>query len=1344
MAVFNEVLNISINVGEFATEMKKVEQIYANSLRNMPNLADMGQVAAASSFSQAAKQISEAAVSIESHVAEMASDVERAMERVGTSARVAGPKVAEGLAPIKAATKGVEVSVENMERGFITAMNRIPGRMAVIFALGAAMKVIESPFKFLEEGFKQLAESSIEFKEVNGSLQDTLSILEQISAKPFFDAILTGMKNLNTWLKENKGSVELFAHSLSDMAASAMSSFGRQAVDAFSPVHAVLMAALDTLSSFTLGIAVASNTLEVLFKLMFQPDKALDSIRNYGKELARLYKDSANARAAEVGAKAPFETGNLEEGIISENQKKNLRELIADHKVAMQTIKENKQKSLDDISVLVAQHVISDSDAEIEKVKATEEAKKKIKEEYAHVAAALPSDKGILMLPKDMASERAELQNLRKETMGGGGPNSPMGSIMSEERTALIKGEKDKDEIRKAAYEKEEKDVADHYQKLIAAAKDNASRHRETYLQAFAEEDAAEQVRHAGQLKAIKDMTAGMPGGVAPKGSKEDIAQIAATEAEERKHADWQDARARKEEDAQAQTLVYAAKIVSEQNKAKTAQDEIGIAQAKLIGDKQTEVVLGQQRLRDIVDEAQAALDLAEAQAAAASKAGGPGAAEAEAVATQKRAVLAIAQETADRGEITLQTTLSNLAHTRAEEVLKIKLATDETVMSDAKSAGSKTEQASANKDILQDELRIAQEALAVADNNRKIAVSQDDIAKRDAERAIALERVNNLTVQLGKASGTGINSEIVANVREQLSMQQAVAQTNVEQAKLTGLKHLELAANKQLMVTKLQELELTRNLAALELSKGQAKLPGETDEKQKERIASLERQLREAQAAVNVGRGSLLNQELTPLGSNAQQLSAQGLQSGVPQGLWDNLKKKIDEFTGIEDLNAKLKAIDVQEFGDAINGIPPTITATQAALERFGAVLDTVANSKLSKDVNKIAGSFTSGFQSGGVAGGLMAAGEEAASMIPVVGPLISDAMKIVTSLFAKSIQNMVNDINAQIQAINQQAQLKQIGIAQQIKELQAEEQSAIQQLGGKKKASDQLKAILKQLDAEIAQLQFQAQQTILQFNNLVSAGSLGNMTGIMSSWAATWEQINQQVEQYVQAGGSMATAAEYMNQQLTIQRQQLQDQMNQGNQTAISDALQLNTLEQQKVQMMKDEAATEFGLLNSDSVERRTANAVKVGTELTKQRAQFAQQITDLNNQISLGQQKVAIEGKVFDINKSIAQLQKDSNALTLASLNEQLLKYQDMAKLLASTSGLNYSPSSINPQWGLGGTQAPIPGEPSVAGPVINGGINVYVSGSVTADNAASLGDEIARSIRSNHAIFGALTH
>ena len=183
-AVFNEVLKISIDTASFAASMKEVEQIYAQSLQNMPNLSDMGSLAAANQFSAAARQISDAAASIESHVAEMSSDVEAAMDRVGTSAAKGGAAAAEGLEQIPKAASRATVSIENMVSGLATAMNRIPGRMAVIFALKVALELLKAPFEFLAEGFKNLAEQSADFKTTANDLTNAWSKFQSVAAKP--------------------------------------------------------------------------------------------------------------------------------------------------------------------------------------------------------------------------------------------------------------------------------------------------------------------------------------------------------------------------------------------------------------------------------------------------------------------------------------------------------------------------------------------------------------------------------------------------------------------------------------------------------------------------------------------------------------------------------------------------------------------------------------------------------------------------------------------------------------------------------------------------------------------------------------------------------------------------------------------------------------------------------------------------------------------------------------------------------------------------------------------------------------------------------------------------------
>jgi hypothetical protein len=212
-------------------------------------------------------------------------------------------------------------------------------------------------------------------------------------------------------------------------------------------------------------------------------------------------------------------------------------------------------------------------------------------------------------------------------------------------------------------------------------------------------------------------------------------------------------------------------------------------------------------------------------------------------------------------------------------------------------------------------------------------------------------------------------------------------------------------------------------------------------------------------------------------------------------------------------------------------------------------------------------------------------------------------------------------------------------------------------------------------------------------------------------------------------------------MNQQLQAQQQALTNQLNSGNQTAISDALQLNQLEQQKVDMMKQEYATEFQMQNSDSVARNTASAVQTGVALTNQRNQFALQMQTMNQQIALEQGRVAAESQVFDLNQSIAALQNEQNALNIAALNQQLLSYQEMQKIIAATNGMVFTPGSINPGAGLNGTQAPIPGMPNVNGTsgATIGTVNITVAGDVTTANATSLASQIANNILSGRTSF-----
>jgi hypothetical protein len=166
--------------------------------------------------------------------------------------------------------------------------------------------------------------------------------------------------------------------------------------------------------------------------------------------------------------------------------------------------------------------------------------------------------------------------------------------------------------------------------------------------------------------------------------------------------------------------------------------------------------------------------------------------------------------------------------------------------------------------------------------------------------------------------------------------------------------------------------------------------------------------------------------------------------------------------------------------------------------------------------------------------------------------------------------------------------------------------------------------------------------------------------------------------------------------------------DALNQGYQTAIGDAINLNNLIQQRMQMEQQEATSEFGLINGDALERRGTKAITEGTQLQQQKAQFQQQLDNLNSTIDLTQQKVNLEGQIFNIAMSTTQLQQTSNALQIQQLQEQLVILQGQKQIYDGIT------MGSNGQYGMSQTLMNQIG-------VIN--INVTPGGTAGDDSAAS---------------------
>lgn len=293
-----------------------------------------------------------------------------------------------------------------------------------------------------------------------------------------------------------------------------------------------------------------------------------------------------------------------------------------------------------------------------------------------------------------------------------------------------------------------------------------------------------------------------------------------------------------------------------------------------------------------------------------------------------------------------------------------------------------------------------------------------------------------------------------------------------------------------------------------------------------------------------------------------------------------------------------------------------------------------------------------------GGIVSSLGTALGKAFSSAPVIGGLLSAAGTLFTSIssiFTQEATEIAETITKNLQNINNAYTDQTATLIQTLQAVQAQRQDAINQLSGQKGGQDELNKLLPQMDQEIAQLQLQIKQAKINFENSLQDLQLNNTA--LSGAFDKWQQINKQVQDYLSAGGSVTNANKLISDSLEQMKVAAGDALNQGYQQAISDAENLNNLIQQRMQMERQEAETEFNTINGDALERRGTKAINEGTQLQQEKAQYQQQIESLNSQIDLTQQKVNLEGQIFNIAMSTSQLMETSNALQIQQLQEQL---------------------------------------------------------------------------------------
>lgn len=548
-----------------------------------------------------------------------------------------------------------------------------------------------------------------------------------------------------------------------------------------------------------------------------------------------------------------------------------------------------------------------------------------------------------------------------------------------------------------------------------------------------------------------------------------------------------------------------------------------------------------------------------------------------------------------------------------------------------------------------------------------------------------ALDQAHQAAGHLTALSGAGAQ-----DVQDQQSRQLQLSQaTSANEAKTALLSLSDSTAGYAVNLDELnaiqrEDLALKTQEIALQLAQAEAK---NKDSQETKTLTANLAELNAQQVKLVAGQvSSILGRTNVPQGVNQVQATAT-----AQNALNENQNAGDKAFLAGDDsgtaaldqqfqsLTAVLQALTpsmsnaISAFSQKLLGfnLPAAWKDATTTTDKFTVGLDAAAGAL--KNLPGLINSIEQGMQQGGVLGGVGAGLSGIAGTVGAFNPLagaitgaIGGIATLIGGIFTAQAKEIANNIKTAFAATVQAFQDGTSTLVQTIAGIQTERDNAVSQLSGQKGGKEQLDTLLPQLDQEIAQLKQQQLDLINNFNQSVNVLQLQSTT--LSAIETQWQGINKQVTDYINAGGDAATAQRFLS--LSLQQIQIstQDQLNQANQTAISDAQNLNSLLLQRTNLETSFAQQQFQLTNQDSLERLQDGSVARGQQLAIQQQQYDLQLADLNNQISLTTQKVTLESQVFDIATSTAALNLQSNTLTIAALNEQILQWKAMQQIIA----------------------------------------------------------------------------
>lgn len=342
-------------------------------------------------------------------------------------------------------------------------------------------------------------------------------------------------------------------------------------------------------------------------------------------------------------------------------------------------------------------------------------------------------------------------------------------------------------------------------------------------------------------------------------------------------------------------------------------------------------------------------------------------------------------------------------------------------------------------------------------------------------------------------------------------------------------------------------------------------------------------------------------------------------------------------------------------------------------------------------------------------------------------IGGIFGAIGGFISGWFKGAARRIGKEVSQIFQEILQKFNEGSLKLGEALRQIEREREEAIRRLSGRKGGREQLEKLLPDFDRAIAELRARQQAIYEQFDERLALLRTG---AAFRDVAASVREVLRQYQTYVDAGGDLARANEFLSRSLEEIRAQSAIELAEGEEAAIESVLRLNDLLREREALLAESAEEERRILSRGVLERQHTVAQDKAIELQAARRQRDERLAELDQNIRILELQVESESRVFD-------LARDRIALETRLLE---LKAQEFDREAGQLAALRDIVAGLIP--GAGGLFGLTP----VLQQQLNlGGVQIWVGQGATTEQARAVGaeviEEMLRALLRERARFGA---